>query len=83
MSALFADTSGWGNLVDPTQSFYSMTAEIYRTARKQSQKIVTTNYVVGELIALMTSPLHIPRQKTIAFVESLKTSPYVEVIHIE
>ena len=31
----------------------------------------------------MTSPLHIPRQKTIAFVESLKTSPYVEVLHID
>jgi len=26
--------------------------------------------------------LHIPRPKAIAFIQSLKTSPYIEVIHI-
>ncbi|MCS6858968.1 MAG: hypothetical protein NZT92_01450 [Abditibacteriales bacterium] len=32
---------------------------------------------------MMTSPLHIPRPQAIAFVGSLKTSPYVEVVYIE
>ncbi len=31
----------------------------------------------------MSSPLRIPRPKAIEFVESLKTSPHVEIIHID
>jgi predicted nucleic acid-binding protein len=33
--------------------------------------------------ALLTSPLRIPRPATIAFIEALKTSPYVEVVHVD
>ncbi len=30
----------------------------------------------------MTSPLRIPRKTTISLIQSLKSSPYIEVIHI-
>ena len=83
MSDLFADTSGWGNLVDPTQPFHSLGATLYRTARQQKRKVITTNYIVTELVALLTSPLRIPRVAAIAFVEALKTSPHVEIIHVD
>jgi predicted nucleic acid-binding protein len=33
-------------------------------------------------VALLASPLRIPRPKAITFIQSLKTSPYVEVIYI-
>jgi uncharacterized protein len=36
-----------------------------------------------ELVALLTSPLRIPRPNIVAFIESLKTSPYVEIVHID
>lgn len=80
---LFVDTAGWGHLVDPTQTYHSLAAAIYRTARQQGRKIVTTNYVIAELVALLTSPLRIPRPATIAFIEGVKTSPYVEVVHVD
>lgn len=83
MPDLFADTSGWGNLVDSTQPYHSLAATIYRTARQQSRKVITTNYIIAELVTLMTSPLRIPRPRMIAFIESLKTSPYVEVVHMD
>jgi predicted nucleic acid-binding protein len=57
MSALFADTSGLGNLADPTQPSHSLAASLYRTARNENRKVVTTNYVLAELVALLTSPL--------------------------
>jgi uncharacterized protein len=57
MSELFADTSGLGILADPTQPHHSVAASLYRTARNQNRKIVTTNYVLAELVALLTSPL--------------------------
>jgi uncharacterized protein len=83
MPALFADTSGWGHLADSTQSFHSQAAVLYRTARLQGQMVVTTNYVMVELVALLTSPLHIPRPTVVAFIEGLKASVYVEVVHVD
>jgi predicted nucleic acid-binding protein len=75
---LFADTSGWGHLVDSTQSYHSLAATVYRTARQQGRTIVTTNYIITELVALLISPLHIPRSAMIAFIKGLKASEYVE-----
>lgn len=83
MADLFADTSGWGNIVDASQPYHPLATEIYRAARRQGRKVIITNYVVAELVALMTSPLRIPRPMVIAFIESLRTSPYVEIVHID
>ena len=66
MFDVFVDTSGWGNLVDAGQPLHTAAAAMYREARRERCKIVTTNYVVAELAALFTSPLRIPRATTIA-----------------
>jgi predicted nucleic acid-binding protein len=83
MPPLFADTSGWGNLVDPTQPFHLLAANTYRAARLRSQKIITTNYVLSEVVALFTSPLRIPRSTMVAFIDGLKASSFVEVAHVD
>jgi predicted nucleic acid-binding protein len=83
MADLFADTSGWGNLIDSKQPYHSLAASLYREARSQGRKVITTNYIIAELVALMTSPLRMPRSKIIEFIESLKASPYVEIVHLD
>jgi predicted nucleic acid-binding protein len=83
MSRLFVDTSGWGNLVDRSQAFHSLAATFYRLARQQNHEIVTTNYVLTELVALLTSPLKLPRSQIITFVQSLKKSTYIDIVHID
>lgn len=83
MSALFMDTSGWGSLVDAKQPFHTKAAALYRLARDQRRKIFTTNYVIVELVALLMSPLRVSREKIIAFIDSLKSSPYLEIIPID
>lgn len=83
MPELFADTSGWGNLVDPTQPFHILAANIYRSARRQGRKIVTTNYILSELVALLTSPLRIARPRVITLLDGVKSSPFVEVNHVD
>jgi len=35
------------------------------------------------LVALLTEPLRVPRPEIIAFVNGLKTSPYVDIIHVD
>jgi predicted nucleic acid-binding protein len=79
----FGDTSGWANLADSSQSFHPLATRTYRWARRHKRKIVTTNYVLAELVALLTNPLRLPRPTTIAFIESLKNSPVVEVVHVD
>lgn len=76
------DTSGWGNLIDQSQPYHQLTVSIYHNARERGRKIITTNYIITKLVALLTSPLHLPRNKVIKFIDGIKTSPYVEVIHI-
>ncbi|MGH7224801.1 MAG: type II toxin-antitoxin system VapC family toxin [Gemmataceae bacterium] len=83
MPELFADTSGWGNLVDPTQPFHTLAANIYRAARGQGRKVITTNYVLAEFVALLTSPLRIPRPRVIMLIDGLKNSPFIEVVHVD
>jgi predicted nucleic acid-binding protein len=60
-----------------------LAALLYREARAEPRGIVTTNYVIAELVALMTSPLRLPRRQIIAFGEGLRASPYVETVHID
>ncbi len=83
MPHLFADTSGWGSLADRAEPFHAQAAQIYRAKRQHGNKVVTTNYVLAELVALLTSPLQLGRPTLVSFVEKIKASSYVEVVHID
>ena len=83
MAELFADTSGLGNLADPTQPFHSVAASLYRAARNQNRKVVTTYAVLAELGALLTCPVRFSRAPIVSFIDDWKTSPYVEVVHVD
>ena len=72
-----------GHLIDPTQAYHACAANLYRSARHQGDKLITSNYILTELVALLTNPLHVPRAAIIAFIEGLKTSPYVEIVHVD
>lgn len=83
MPEIFVDSSGWGNLVDSSQAFHNTAATLYRAGKQQSKLFVTTNYILVEVVALLTSPLRISRPLIIAFVDSLKSARHVEIIHID
>jgi predicted nucleic acid-binding protein len=83
MPDLFVDTAGWGNLADRKQHFHPLANRRYRAARQQGRKIVTTNYVLAELVALLSSPIRMPRPAAITVVEDVRASTYVEVIHVD
>ena len=83
MPDIFADTAGWGHLVDPTQAYHPLAASLYRSARQQGHKLITSNYILTELVALLTSPLHLARPAIVAFIEGMKASPYVEIVHVD
>ena len=83
MKRIFVDTSGWGNLADTLQEFHEQAKLIYESTKQDGSRFVTTNYVIAELVALFSSPLRIPRVKSIGYIESIKSSSLVDIIHID
>lgn len=51
--------------------------------RLKNVQIVTSNYVLLELVALFTNPLRIPRFRQIETIETLKDTTWVEIVHID
>jgi hypothetical protein len=83
MPDIFADTAGWGHLVDASQEYHTRAATIYRRTRQQGRKLLTTNYILTELVALLISPLRIPHPKIVAFITGVKSSPHVDIVHVD
>ncbi|NJN32668.1 MAG: VapC toxin family PIN domain ribonuclease, partial [Synechococcales cyanobacterium RM1_1_8] len=61
MSDLFIDTSGWASLFMPTETFHPQAAQSFRQAQQDKSRLVTTKYVVAELVALLDSRQRAPR----------------------
>lgn len=80
---VFVDTSGWKCYFDASQPFHEDAKLLYRLLILEGRKLITTNYVVAELVAVLTSPLRIPRSKIVAFVEAIKSSPHIEIVHVD
>ncbi|MCY7323049.1 MAG: PIN domain-containing protein [Phormidesmis sp. CAN_BIN36] len=79
---MFVDTSGWASLFIITQPYYAQADRHFRLAFEQRQDIITTNYVITELVALLNSPLRIPRQRSFEIVDAVKTVRYVQIVHV-
>src|SRR2546421_12839043 len=82
-NSLFVDTSGWAYLADRYNPLHHDVREIYEQALNQQRLLVTTNYIIAELVPLLASRSRISRQQIIAFVDALKSAPHVEIIHID
>jgi len=80
---LFADTSGWASLFDARQLHHFEATQLFMQFRQQQISVVTTNYVVTELVALLHSPLRLPRPQIFQIVDSLRTTDYLEIIHVD
>jgi predicted nucleic acid-binding protein len=83
MANVFADTSGWAHLFDPREPHHSSATAIYQNTWQQGHIFITTYYVVTELASLMISPLRISRPRIVAHVDGLRTSPYIEILHVD
>ncbi len=81
--SIFADTSGWANLLDSKQQHHQTAVSILNSLQQNNQQFVTTNYVLTELVALLTSPLRFPRKRVIRLMNDMKNSKFVRVVHID
>ena len=82
-SDVFVDTSGWAYYLDRQDPLHSIVVTLVRHAVIQRQRLVTTNYIITELVALLSSRYHLPRQQVIMAINAIKMDASVEVVHIE
>src|SRR5665213_221774 len=83
MNEVFADTSGWASAFVRTETYYSQAAAFLRQWQADGTLVVTTNYVINDVSALLTSPLRVPRPQQIAILNSIRRASWVEVVHID
>ena len=83
MSEAFVDTSGWAAFLVARETFHEPAERIVQEWRRNSTMMVTTNYVVAELVALLTSPIRLPRAQLIATVETIRSASGTELVHID
>lgn len=82
-NSLFVDTSGWISYVGGAEPFHHETLAIYREAIEQKRDLVTTNYVIAELVAFLQNHTLIPRQHMYDFVDRIKGTSSITIVHID
>ena len=83
MNNLLIDTSGWASLFITQEPNHSLANQVLNQALQQRQTLITSNYIISELVALLHSPLRQPRSRVFEIVDAIKTVPYVHIVHID
>lgn len=83
MNKLFVDTSGWASLFVTQEPFHDRSAQLFNQAIQQRHLILTSNYILSELVALLHSPLRQPRSRIFEIVDAIRNAAYIETIHID
>lgn len=79
---VFVDTSGWANFFIPTENHHRKAIDCILEARRTRQKLITTNYVITELVALLGSRYPLPRQRLFQHINTISTTPAIQVVYI-
>jgi predicted nucleic acid-binding protein len=83
MNKVFADTSGWAEFFVQTEPFHFEAKRLMQQWHTTGTQVITTNYILLELVALLTSPLRVPRKTTCKVIETIKATSWVTIIHID
>ncbi len=83
MTKLFVDTSGWASFFNNKEPTHRQAAQVLTTAYREEHTIVTSNYILAELVSLLHSPFRISRSKIFTIIDTIKTTPYLDIIHID
>jgi uncharacterized protein len=83
MNSLFIDTSGWASLFVIRETHHSQSRQLFTQATQQNHTIITSNYIISELVALLHSPLRQPRSRVFEIVNAIRSAAYIQTIHID
>ena len=79
---VFVDTAGWGYYLHSGDPLHNQTVSVIQDAVRQGRRLITTNYILAELITILDR-YRLSRQMIMVAINALKADPRVEIIHIE
>lgn len=82
-SDLYVDTSGWVLLLYPGDPLHASASAMTQTAViTQKRRLVTTNYVLAELVPLLDR-YRFSRQRVISAIREIQANPNTEILHVD
>ena len=82
MNEVFVDTSGWASFFVRTDPHHAKASALITRWQQQNQRIVTTNYVLSELIVLFTR-FRVRRSTVLNYIETIRSAVWIEIVHID
>jgi predicted nucleic acid-binding protein len=82
MNEVFVDTSGWASFFMNKDPYHAEAFMLITQWEQQNQRVVTTNYVLSELIVLFTRD-HVQRSTALGYIESIRSANWVEIVHVD
>ena len=83
MNEIFADTSGWANFFVDTEPYHAKAFMLMEQGQQKTRRVVTTNYVLSELLPLLTIRFRIRRARALKVIEVIRSVPWVEIVHVD
>jgi predicted nucleic acid-binding protein len=83
VAEVFVDTSGWTAFHVRTETHHAEVAALIRRWQSRRTTVVTTNYILAELVSLLVSRLWVPHARRSAITDAIRTSSWVTVAHID
>ena len=82
MNEVFVDTSGWASFFIKTDPYHEKAFKLMMLWQQQNRRVVTTNYVLSELVALFTRS-RVRRVRALDYINGICSNPLVEIIHVD
>src|SRR6185312_4118777 len=82
-NSLFVDTAGWASILGRDETHHRAMTRAYRQAVEQRRRLLTSNYILTGVVALLSSRAVVPRQRMIAFIDVLKAAPHLRILYVD
>ena len=83
MNEVFADTSGWASHFLEKDRNHAKASTLITQWQQQNRIVVTTNYVLSELVALLSSFHGQQRLAILNYIKTIRTADWVEILHVD
>ena len=79
----FVDTSGWAAWAESHEQFNALAVAAFEEVLNQSGRLITTNWTLVELTALLTSPLRVTKPRQIQLLDDIQNDSAVVVVPVD
>ena len=80
---VFVDTAAWADLVLGDAENHQAIEDYYKQLLANRCWLITSNYILTEVIAVLTRPGRVPRPAIIDYVNRLKSMQQLDIVHID